>query len=55
MMPRLICLVRTHQWRSAWDSEQHKTVWTCNRCGKTRVRLVRTLAIGTVGLSDRMR
>jgi hypothetical protein len=39
MMPRLICFVRTHQWRSAWDSEQHKTVWTCNRCGKTRVPL----------------
>jgi hypothetical protein len=29
MKARLICLVRRHQWR-------HLTVWTCNRCGKTR-------------------
>jgi hypothetical protein len=39
MRPRLICLVRTHKWHSAWDDDEHKTVWTCSRCGKTRVRI----------------
>jgi hypothetical protein len=36
--PGLICLVRTHKWQSSWDNEQ-KTVWTCARCGRTRVRI----------------
>jgi hypothetical protein len=37
--PRLICLVRTHKWHSSWDNDEHKTVWTCTRCGRTRVRI----------------
>ena len=36
MMPRLICLVRRHQWHNGWDEERHRTVWTCKRCGITR-------------------
>lgn len=36
MSPRLICLVRRHQWHNGWDEDQHVTVWTCNRCGVTR-------------------
>jgi hypothetical protein len=36
MMPRLICLVRTHQWHNGWDEDRHRTVWTCKRCGKRR-------------------
>lgn len=28
MMPRLICLVRTHKWHSSWDDAEQKTVWT---------------------------
>jgi hypothetical protein len=34
---RLICLVRRQQWHNGWDEERHLTVWTCKRCGKTRV------------------
>jgi hypothetical protein len=37
--PRLICLVRTHKWHSSWDNGEQKTVWTCARCGRTRVRI----------------
>jgi hypothetical protein len=37
MKPRLICLVRRHQWHTGWDEDRHQTVWTCNRGGKTRV------------------
>jgi len=37
MKARLICLVRTHQWHNGWDEERHLTVWTCKRCGKTKV------------------
>ena len=36
MMPRLICLVRRHQWHNGWDEDRHRTVWTCKRCGKRR-------------------
>ena len=36
MLPRLICLVRRHQWHNGWDEDRHLTVWTCKRCGKTR-------------------
>ena len=36
MMPQLICLVRKHQWHNGWDEDRHRTVWTCNRCGKRR-------------------
>jgi hypothetical protein len=39
MKPGLICLVRRHQWHSSWDSDEQKTVWTCTRCGRTRVRI----------------
>ena len=37
MKARLTCLVRRHQWHNGWDEERHLTVWTCKRCGKTRV------------------
>ena len=37
MKARLTCLVRRHQWHNGWDEERHQTVWTCKRCGKTRV------------------
>jgi hypothetical protein len=33
MKPRLICLVRRHQWHNGWDEDRHRTVWTCKRCG----------------------
>jgi hypothetical protein len=33
MTPRLICLVRRHQWHNGWDEDRHQTVWTCKRCG----------------------
>ena len=36
MTPRLICLVRRHQWHNGWDEDRHRTVWTCKRCGATR-------------------
>ncbi len=36
MTPRLICLVRRHQWHNGWDEDRHVTVWTCKRCGKRR-------------------
>lgn len=36
MSPRLICLVRRHQWHNDWDEDQHVTVWTCKRCGVVR-------------------
>jgi hypothetical protein len=39
MKPGLICLVRTHKWHSSWDDHEQKTVWTCTRCGRTRVRI----------------
>ncbi len=39
MKPRLICLVRTHKWVSSRDNDEQKTVWTCARCGRTRVRI----------------
>jgi hypothetical protein len=39
MTPRLTCLVRRHRWHAVWDNDQHKTVSTCNRCGKTKVRI----------------
>ncbi len=41
MTPRLICLVRRHQWHNGWDEERHVTVWTCKRCGKERREEVR--------------
>lgn len=37
MKARLICLVRRHQWHNGWDEERHLTVWTCKRCGATKV------------------
>ena len=36
MKARLICLIRRHQWHNGWNDYEHQTVWTCNRCGKTR-------------------
>ena len=30
---------RTHKWLSSWDNDEQKTVWTCARCGRTRVRI----------------
>jgi hypothetical protein len=36
MMPRLVCLVRRHQWHNGWDEERHEVVWTCKRCGATK-------------------
>jgi hypothetical protein len=39
MKPGLICLVRRHLWHSSWDSDEQKAVWTCTRCGRTRVRI----------------
>ena len=36
MVPKLICLVRQHQWHNGWDEDQHLTVWTCKRCGAVR-------------------
>jgi hypothetical protein len=36
MTPRLICLVRRHQWHNGWDEDRHQTVWTCKRCGTTK-------------------
>jgi hypothetical protein len=39
MKPGLICLIRRHQWHSSWDNDEQKTVETCTRCGRTRVRI----------------
>jgi hypothetical protein len=36
MMPRLVCLVRRHQWHNGWDEDRRRTVWSCKRCGTTR-------------------
>jgi hypothetical protein len=36
MLPRLVCLVRRHQWHNGWDEDRHQTLWTCKRCGATR-------------------
>ena len=27
------------KWQSSWDKNEQKTVWTCARCGRTRVRI----------------
>ena len=35
MKPRLICLLRQHQWHR--NDYEYPTVWTCERCGKTKV------------------
>jgi hypothetical protein len=35
MKPRLICLIRQHQWHR--NDYEYPTVWTCERCGKTKV------------------
>ena len=39
MKPGLICLVRTHKWHNRSDNDEQKTVWTCARCDRTRVRI----------------
>jgi len=35
MKARLICLTRQHQWHR--NDYEYPTVWTCERCGKTKV------------------
>ena len=47
---RLKCLFRKHQWHNGWDAENHKTVWTCERCGV--VRTERQIPKSLWGLGD---
>jgi hypothetical protein len=35
MKARLICLIRRHRWHR--NDYEYPTVWTCERCGKTKV------------------
>ena len=35
MKARLICLIRQHRWHR--NDYEYPTVWTCERCGKTKV------------------
>ena len=35
MKARLICLIRQHRWHR--NDNEYPTVWTCERCGKTKV------------------
>ena len=37
MRPRLICLLRRHDWHSEYDHEHRHTTWTCQRCGLQEV------------------
>jgi hypothetical protein len=37
--PQLICLVRKHKWHQGWDNERRVQIWTCERCGRRRVRI----------------